>query len=390
MRGSFIIAGCAIMVALVGSALAEPDASKFVDRDVVVTNPTATFQIPNEAARPARVGYRYHVSHAQGSLLWVMRLGGWLKASDVVLDEEAVAHFSSRIKADPSAEHFYQRAVMWSVRKEYARAIADYEAALALKPEMAAAHSGRGVCYWALGRFDESLSIFNRAIELDPTNAAAFNNRGNVWRSMGQISEAMADYAQSSKLAPSHSLPRSNLGSSHLRKGAFVEAVADFDEALRIDPFDAETFNDRGFAWQQQGEYQRAIEDYQRAVRYDDRCHQAYNNAAWLRATCPEAAFRDGELAVRAAETACQLTEYRVWYCLATLAAAQAEEGAFDKAVSAQRHALGLLPQDVTSAEFDEQRRRLELYLADQPYRSGGTAPIAVRPTSSQPSDRHF
>ncbi len=390
MRGSLIILGCFILGVFGPAWGAEPDASRLAERYVVITNSEASFRIPDAPPRPARVGYRYLVSHTQGSWVWVVRMGGWLDAGDVVLEAEAADHFSSLIKSQPSAEHFYQRAVMWSVRQDYARGMADYEAAIALEPDNSAAHAGLGSCYWALGRFDEALSILERAIELDAANAQAYNNRGNVWRSLGRLSEARADYAEAARLSPSHGTPRSNLGSCHLAEGRYSEAIAEFDAALRLEPFDPEGFNDRGYARQRQGDYQRAMEDYQRSVQYDDACYQAYNNAAWLRATCPNAAFRNGELAVRVAETACQLTDFRNWYCLATLAAAHAENGAFEDAVTAQRRAMGLLPPDVTSAEWQEQQHRLELYLAAQPYREAEPSPIAFRPAAGDPHRRNL
>ena len=66
-----------------------------------------------------------------------------------------------------------------------------------------------------------------------------------------------------------------------------------------------------GGAWPtsllQQGDFAGAIARYRRALQADPGLVQALNNLAWLLATCPEAALRNGSEAVRLAEGACQL-----------------------------------------------------------------------------------
>jgi tetratricopeptide (TPR) repeat protein len=87
--------------------------------------------------------------------------------------------------------------------------------------------------------------------------------------------------------------------------------------------------------------------------------------AHWL-ATCEEAAFRDGPRAVRMAEKAALVTGRHDPFILATLAAAYAEVGQFEMAVSVQKEALGLLADANQAADFSS---RLNLYLAHQPCR---------------------
>ena len=69
----------------------------------------------------------------------------------------------------------------------------------------------------------------------------------------------------------------------------------------------------------------------------------SHNNLAWLLATCPMSKFRDGPTAVSHAETAVASTNRGIPNMLGTLAAAYAETGQFDKAVSTEREAIALL-----------------------------------------------
>ena len=90
---------------------------------------------------------------------------------------------------------------------------------------------------------------------------------------------------------------------------------------------------------------------------------------AWLRATCPDAAFRDGKEAVRLARQVCELSGNREGMYLDTLAAAHAEAGDFAAAVKAQE--LGARRQGLRAKKYgDDAQKRLQLYKDKKPYRS--------------------
>jgi eukaryotic-like serine/threonine-protein kinase len=88
---------------------------------------------------------------------------------------------------------------------------------------------------------------------------------------------------------------------------------------------------------------------------------QSLNALAWFRATFPDAAYRDGPQAIELAERADALSRHRDAEVLATLAAAYAETGNFEKAIAAQTEAMNL-------ARWREQKQdyasRLKLFQA--------------------------
>jgi hypothetical protein len=95
----------------------------------------------------------------------------------------------------------------------------------------------------------------------------------------------------------------------------------------------------------------------------------AWDNLAWIRASSPQAKFRDGLEAVRLAEHACELTGYKMPVYVGTLAAAYAEAGRFEEAVTkaAMAHELASARGKSGSAERDP--KLIELYKVRQPFR---------------------
>jgi Zn-dependent protease len=102
----------------------------------------------------------------------------------------------------------------------------------------------------------------------------------------------------------------------------------------------ATALTNRGLAEGRRGEWQRAIDDYYEAIRLAPKLATAHNNLAWLRATCPVDALRNGHEAVEHAAVACNATGWSTPNCLGTYAAACAEIGDFDQAVRWQQRAL--------------------------------------------------
>jgi hypothetical protein len=94
----------------------------------------------------------------------------------------------------------------------------------------------------------------------------------------------------------------------------------------------------------------------------------ALNNLAFLLATAPEPSLRHGAEAVRYAEKACALTGHTNLATLATLAAAYAEAGRFNDAVTTAEKACKLAADASNPALLQHNVELLELYRRGRPF----------------------
>jgi hypothetical protein len=93
---------------------------------------------------------------------------------------------------------------------------------------------------------------------------------------------------------------------------------------------------------------------------------EGYNDLAWLLATSPNGALRDGKQAEKLATKACQLTVWSNPNFIDTLAAACAEAGEFDDALKWENYSLSR--SNITQEETLQGKGHLTLFQAHRPY----------------------
>ena len=158
-----------------------------------------------------------------------------------------------------------------------------------------------------------------------------------------------------------------NRADIYIRQGELDKAVADYNAALLRDPNLADVYVARANIFIQKRNYQQAVRDLQTAVQMKTKKpERGLNSLAWLRATCPEAEIRNGKEAVELALKACELTEWKNWNIIDTLAAAYAERGDFDQAIKYQKQVIEI---SKSSNGHDKIKQHLALYEQHTPYR---------------------
>jgi len=213
--------------------------------------------------------------------------------------------------------------------------------------------------------------FFTKAIKADALDAYSHNFRGWAQYLLGKPADAVKDFDQFLQLVPPEATGHrvvafSNRGLVLAEMGKFDAALKDLDEAVRLGHRPAQL--NRGWAYELKGDYKAAVLDYTLLIEAGPPSPLALNNLAWLKATCPDAAFRDGGKAVELARRACEPSGDREGMFLDTLAAAHAEAGDFAAAVKAQE--LALADAGYTRKHGTDAQKRLQIYKDKKPFRS--------------------
>jgi len=267
-----------------------------------------------------------------------------------------------------SPRGWFNAGVAWNKSGDHDRAIESYNKAVDSDPLYTSAYFYRAGTWEQKGMTDKAIADYTRVIKLNPELENAYSRRGNVWQVKGNLDRAIADYTKILKLNPRDADAYHNRGNAWGRKGNYKKAVADFNRALKLNPDNPSVYDNRGNAWSRRKNYARAIADYKKALETDPNFVVSYNNLAWLLATCPKRKYRSGKKALELARKAVKLNPDAS--TLDTLAAAYAELGKFDEAVSTVERIIRVLKErGEPEKKLETFRLHLKSYKARKPWR---------------------
>jgi tetratricopeptide (TPR) repeat protein len=181
---------------------------------------------------------------------WNNRAMVVFKQGDV---ERALSDLAEAIRLKPSAVSFYNRAGIRSALSQYDQAVADYDAAIRLKPDYANAFVYRGVAYFHKKEYRRALSDYDEAIRCDPEEPAAYNNKADDLACCPDAK--LRDGARAVELAKTAcritkwkvALYYGTLAACYAETGQFQEAVKWQKKALE-DPEYERNYGDQGRA----------------------------------------------------------------------------------------------------------------------------------------------
>lgn len=121
-----------------------------------------------------------------------------------------------------------------------------------------------GNAKYAMGELSGAVSEYNKAIKIDSNLAAAYYGRGNALKADGSIDEAISDYNKSIELNPNYSEAYYSRGNARLTRQDIRGAIADYDKTLAINPHCALAYAKRGLALLVEGKSADAEKDFDR------------------------------------------------------------------------------------------------------------------------------
>ena len=246
------------------------------------------------------------------------------------------------------------------------------------------------------GELDKAESGLRSALALDPAYAEAMGKLANVLARKGAFKDAEVLARQSLMLDDASLDARWILGDILHRQQRLTAAEQMFRDALIVDSWCCEAH--RGLAevllqsdkidqaldhfrsayrcglktlsvvlrlarlLTANGAYEEGIDWYRRAQNHFELDTKTLNDIAWLLATCPQVELRNCEQAIRLAQHVCKETEYRHAAAIDTLAAANAECGQIDQAISFVHRAIDLARAQQDTVALQSFTARLHIY----------------------------
>jgi tetratricopeptide (TPR) repeat protein len=200
--------------------------------------------------------------------------------------------------------------------------------------------------------------------------AVGLANKADEELGKGNIENARRDVDEALRIDPAFFPARYIRASIFLRQRKWELAIQDCEVGLKQQPTFVDLAVMRAIANRALGKYAASLAELDHVIRLRPERVSVYSWAfdqrAWLRATCPDASFRNGRQAISDAKQACNLTRWKDANIIDTLAAAYAEAGDFNSAVRYEEQAMSARDSSDISSLLQE---HLTLFKQHRPVR---------------------
>ena len=157
---------------------------------------------------------------------------------------------------------------------EYKEAIADFEEALKLNPNLPEALSGKNTAEgWLLfneQKYKEAIADFDKAAEIKPDAPYPFEGKGDVLKALQQYPEALIAYEKATQVKPDYPWGWYGKGDILSLSQKYKEAVAAYDKALELKSDNPGIWTVRGEALANLEQYKEAITSYEKAIAINE------------------------------------------------------------------------------------------------------------------------
>ena len=170
------------------------------------------------------------------AVLLVLGAMSYLTFKQIGVWENSIVLWNSVIEKEPQRAYlaYVNRGLAFEKRGQLDRALADYDTAIAVKPDNYAPYVNRGVLRGEAGMFDKAMADFNEAIALNPDYAETYSDRGIVYALTGQYDRALEDFNKALALNPDLADAYFNRGRLYARAGRTDLVRADYQKACDL------------------------------------------------------------------------------------------------------------------------------------------------------------
>ncbi|HTU24185.1 MAG TPA: tetratricopeptide repeat protein [Pirellulales bacterium] len=280
--------------------------------------------------------------------------------------DDALESLNKAIELAPDAPLLVaNRARVYAVQGDYPKAIEELTKALDMEPRSLPVLLLRARVYQQNKDMKHALEDVNEALHIRPGNPEALQVHALIAAGSGKLDEAIGDLEELKDLAPDNAELRLQLGMFYSADKRPQQAIDTFSQILSSDSKNWMAHRGRADAYLNLGKQSEALSDYQAALELQPDDPSILNNLAWVLATAPDEALRDGKRAIELATAAAKATEYKEAHILSTLAAGYAETGDFKTAIQWSEKAVAVGRND----QQEQLTKELHSYQEKKPWR---------------------
>ncbi|MFB8790464.1 MAG: CHAT domain-containing tetratricopeptide repeat protein [Potamolinea sp.] len=176
------------------------------------------------------------------------------------------------------SETLFNQGIQQDNAGDWLAAIATWDKALAIKPDLYEAWYNRGLALGKLEKFEEEIASYDKALEFKYDYYEAWINRALALGKLGRVEESIISFDNALKIKPDDHKAWQSLGATLGELGRFEEAIASYDKALEFKPDFYEAWNSRGAVLSKLERFEEAIASFDKALEFKPDYHDAWYN----------------------------------------------------------------------------------------------------------------
>jgi tetratricopeptide (TPR) repeat protein len=232
------------------------------------------------------------------------------------------------------------------------------------------------------GDADQALATWKEALAIAPDDPQVQNSVGMAYFIHGDVAEALEHLRQAIRINPQFAEGHFNLGMSLMHLGHPDQALSELETEVTLEPRDAAGEEAVAVVNDELGNSSEALNHWRKALAIEPQRSSTLVNMAWLLATTPDPALRNGPEAVELATRAQDVSSGGDPIVLDTLAAAYAETGQFLRALAIANRAFDLAVERKDESLANAIHNRILLYGPNAPFRDQSSPNAAQRAKS--------
>lgn len=180
---------------------------------------------------------------------------------------------------------YVTRANIYSMQSKYSEAIAEFDTAIALKPDYAPFYGQRGFQYSLLGQKDRALEEYQKGLALDPKNVDILFVRALTYSGKGDEAAAFADFDKIIELAPGSKTAVAAFNSkadAYLKKKDTEKALAVLADGIAVKPDYVWFYSTRAKVYHELKDSEKELADINHMLELDSNNKPALMARAWF------------------------------------------------------------------------------------------------------------